>query len=84
MLCGKPSSMSVAMFLREFYHADHGEQRTRVVILNPEEPGKDLVDVIEDPLYSGEVKYVQYVKGSVMSVNDLFKVLAFEVRTPVW
>lgn len=78
VLCGKPSSISVKMFLQEFYHLDHGEQLTRVVILDPDEPSEAMVEVIEDPMYSGEVKYVQYVKGSVMSVNDLFKVLAFE------
>jgi len=78
LLCGKPSHISVAMFLREFYHADHGEQRTRVVILHPDEPSEQLKEVIEDQMYNGEVKYVQFVKGNVMSVSDLFKVLAFE------
>ena len=33
-----------------------------------------LQAVIEDMQYNGEVKYVQYVKGNVMCVSDLFKV----------
>ena len=38
-------------------------------------------EVIEHQDYNGQVNYVQYVKGSVMSAKDLFKALTHPVPT---
>jgi len=75
LVVSKPVCSSIGMFLLEFYHADHGEQETRVVILDPSEPCDEFKDLIESTEYA---KLVSYVKGSAMSDHSLRKVKAAE------
>ena len=77
LLVSKPECSSVSMFLREFYHTDHGEQETRVVIIDPSEPSDEFKDLIESLEYS---KYVTYVKGHVLEEQSLWKVKASEAH----
>lgn len=40
----------------------------QVVVLNPEDPSDELVEVLEDPLLESRVTYV---KGTLMNEDDL-------------
>lgn len=74
VICGKASALALSRFLSEFYHADHGLQKARVVIMGPEEPETLLYDkVLSNTLYED---LVQYVKGSPLSDFDLRRVEA--------
>ena len=67
LLFGKPSVPSLKTFLTEFYHDDHGLITTRVVVLHPEEPSQELVELLDD------FEYCQYIKGSPMVEIHLIK-----------
>lgn len=72
VICGQPTPLALQRFLSEFYHIDHGLQRTRVVIMMPDEPNQVLVDkVLTNPVFED---LVQYVKGSPLSDFDLRRV----------
>jgi len=68
LVTGHVTDKNIAEFLREFYHKDHGEPGVRTVILAPEEPNRDLVQLMEKPEYT---HLVSYVKGTAISHEDL-------------
>jgi hypothetical protein len=43
---------------------------TQVVILNPEDPSDDVVEVLEDPLVENRVTYI---RGTLMNEDDLYR-----------
>ncbi|KAJ3413816.1 hypothetical protein HDV05_007416 [Chytridiales sp. JEL 0842] len=72
LLVGDLEISAVRDFLREFFCEDHGSvtMMTRVVLMNPEEPGEELKALLADPLYANRVTYV---KGSTLSTRSLQK-----------
>ncbi len=61
---------SLVGFLNEFFSPDHGANKMSVVILNPHDPSKVLVELLSSQFF---VEKVHYIKGSPNSSLDLAK-----------
>ena len=64
------------MFLREFFHEDHGMKSTRVCLVVPAEPDLEWKSLLLQ--YSAKQR-LQYLKGDLMRRYDLIRARLAEV-----
>ena len=69
VVCGHINSDSVRYFLNDFLHPDRKDNYTKVLILHPKEPDRELKAVIRKYF-----RRVKYFKGSVLNSTDLERV----------
>lgn len=66
-------------FLIEFFHVDRmghldvDAQKRQLVIVSPEDPSEDVATVLVNPMFENQVRFI---KASVMSEADLYRVAA--------
>eukprot|EP00743_Colponemidia_sp_Colp-15_P009627 GILK01010530.1.p1 GENE.GILK01010530.1~~GILK01010530.1.p1 ORF type:complete len:1075 (+),score=161.66 GILK01010530.1:432-3227(+) len=70
ILTGAINSYTMARFLQEFYHPDHGKQTRRLVAVCDVEPSDGIVALLADTAYEGKVFYL---KGSLQRSNTASK-----------
>ena len=69
VVSGHITAESIQYFLSDFLHPDRKDRYTKVLILHPKEPGRELKAVMQK--YFQRVKYF---KGSVLNSRDLRRV----------
>ena len=69
VVTGHLTADSLASWLREFFHEDHGNPDFNVVLLNPKIPGEDVKAVIRK-YTSVDANHVMYIQGSPLRGED--------------
>jgi len=69
MICGgSMTTATITDFLEEFFHADHGEQDTKIIIMGNDVPEVELLTLLSSPEWSLRLVYLE---GSVLVDCDL-------------
>lgn len=68
IICGDLKSTSITEFFNEIFHEDHQSDNLHAVIIQPDQPSKEILDILRDPLRS---LVVTYLEGSALSDRDL-------------
>lgn len=68
MLLGDSTPEAVYTFLKEYFHDDHGETETSVVILRNTEPSEEMNAIMRMSAFDTKVFYI---KGNPHSFADL-------------
>jgi hypothetical protein len=84
VVAGAVNSNGLNYFVNEFFNADQLTEEIEaivdMVVMAPSAPSQDVVDLIEDPNYLGQIFYIA---GSVLSGQDLKRV-SFSEAKAIW
>lgn len=84
VVAGAVNSNGLNYFVNEFFNADQLQEEFEdivdMVVMAPSAPSQDVVDLMEDPKYLGQIFYVA---GSVLSSVDLKRV-SFSEAKAIW
>jgi hypothetical protein len=84
LVAGAVNSNGLNYFVNEFFNADQLTEEIEaivdMVVMAPSAPSQDVVDLIEDPNYLGQIFYIA---GSVLSAQDLKRV-SFSEAKAIW
>jgi voltage-gated potassium channel Kch len=59
VIIGSFRPQTLIRFLNQFYHSDHGNVKTRCLIMGEEYPPIWIINLLEDPRFEGKVKYLE-------------------------
>ena len=74
VVTGSITSAGLTTFLDEFYHPDHGNQNSKVVILHPQTPSSQILAILKS------YGQLQYIEGSAMKHADLKRAQAHKAQ----
>ena len=70
VICGNLDSVLLGEFFAELFHEDHDDVNLKAVIMQPCSPSPSMVAILEDPLYS---LHLTYLDGSALNEADLVR-----------
>ena len=73
VVTGSISASGLSTFLDEFYHPDHGNQNSKVVILHPHSPNSQILALLKSSQYAGQLHYIE---GSAVKDADIRRAAA--------
>lgn len=59
VIVGNYRPKTLAHFLAQFYHADHGDVKTESIIVGTEYPNSEIFGILTDPRYEGRIYYLE-------------------------
>jgi len=69
VIVGSYSELSLLNFLKQFYHEDHGNVKTRCIIVGEGYPTTAIVSILEDPRFEGKVSYLESPSTNIDTFN---------------
>ena len=70
VICGNMDSVLLSEFFGELFHEDHDDMNLKAVIMQPCSPSASMMAILEDPLYS---LHLTYLDGSALNKADLIR-----------
>lgn len=77
LLCGDLSSTSIREFFHELFHEDHDMNNLHAIILQPEAPSYEVIQILRDINFSLTVSYLE---GNALNEKDLTRALASKAK----
>ena len=59
VIVGNYQARTLNQFLAQFYHPDHGEVKTRSIIIGNEYPSSEIIGILGDSRYDGKINYLE-------------------------
>jgi len=77
LVCGDTRSSSLTEFFEELFHEDHDIVNLYAVVLQPDAPTYEMLQILRDPVYSLSVCYLE---GNVLNEKDLKRAKASRAK----
>lgn len=78
VITGNFTTLSLIIFLREYFHEDHGNEERHAVILSSVKPDHQLETLFREPRFAKKIIYLQ---GDPLDENDLKRVQIEKAQT---
>lgn len=59
VIMGNYRPKALHRFLVQYYHTDHGNVKTKCIVIGEQYPSNELISIISDPRYEGKVDYLE-------------------------
>ena len=77
LICGDLKSSHIYEFFEELFHVDHDTKNLHAVILQPEYPNLDFINVMKDKVLGN---HITYLEGNPLKNTDLQRAMASAAR----
>jgi hypothetical protein len=77
LVCGDVRSSSLEEFFGELFHEDHDSTNLYAVVLQPDAPSYEILQILKDPVFS---QTVTYLEGNALNDKDLKRAKASSAK----